>query len=404
MAILQVLHQRRLALLWCSQVLSSVGDHLYEIAVMWIATEIAGGAAGLVGAAQALPALLFGLLGGVYADRWNRRRTMISVDLARAGAVLTLPLLAQLGPLPLWPLIIVSVVVSSLGALFDPALQASLPLLAGDQRTLQATNAVMDGTRRLARAIGPSLAGLLAAALPIAHFFTLDAVTFAVSAVAVFSLRGRLAAQPQPGPPAGNQAASARADIRHALRLLRDHRLMTYALAGVGLVNIAWGIAFTVGVPLLARQALAGSVGAYGLIVGAFGAGNILSNLVVGSLPIRRRMFVISLGRLALGAGLLLLGNTTSLPLAMLAAGLAALGGPMGEIPLLTMLQSDFPADQIGKIYSLRVTIAGGGALLGLLLAAPVFAYLGVPAAISSSALAVLLVGVLGLLRFGWKE
>jgi MFS transporter, DHA3 family, macrolide efflux protein len=186
--------------------------------------------------------------------------------------------------------------------------------------------------------------------------------------------------------------------------LLRDHRLMTYALAGVGLVNIAWGIAFTVGVPLLARQALAGSVGAYGLIVGAFGAGNILSNLVVGSLPIRRRMFVISLGRLALGAGLLLLGNTTSLPLAMLAAGLAALGGPMGEIPLLTMLQSDFPADQIGKIYSLRVTIAGGGALLGLLLAAPVFAYLGVPAAISSSALAVLLVGVLGLLRFGWKE
>jgi MFS transporter, DHA3 family, macrolide efflux protein len=74
------------------------------------------------------------------------------------------------------------------------------------------------------------------------------------------------------------------------------------------------------------------------------------------------------------------------------------------EIPLLTMLQSDFPADQIGKIYSLRVTVAGGGALLGLLLAGPVFAYLNVPAAISISALAVLLIGLLGLWRFGWKQ
>src|SRR5579871_6199336 len=125
MNFLKVLRQRQMALLWSSQVLSAIGDYLYSIAVIWIAVKVAGSAAGIVAAAQAGSALLFGLLGGVYADRWNRRKTMMIVDLARAAAVGVLPGLALTGTLRLWHLVIVAVIVGSLGALFDPALQAS---------------------------------------------------------------------------------------------------------------------------------------------------------------------------------------------------------------------------------------------------------------------------------------
>jgi MFS transporter, DHA3 family, macrolide efflux protein len=140
MVFLNVLRRRHLTILWLSQVLSAMGDYFYLIAVMWIAVKVAGSAAGFVAAAETGSMLLFSLLGGVYADRWNRRTTMITVDLLLAIAVATLAVLVPIGRVQLWHLVTIAVVVGSLGALFNPALQASLPALAGDAQTLQATN------------------------------------------------------------------------------------------------------------------------------------------------------------------------------------------------------------------------------------------------------------------------
>src|ERR1051326_4312692 len=156
MNFLRVLRQRHLAILWSSQVLSAIGDYFFSIVVIWIAVQVAGSAAGIVAAAQTGAALVFGLLGGVYADRWNRRATMIAVDLVRAAAVGALSALALGGTVQLWHLVIVAVIVGSLSALFNPALQASLPALT-DASTLLAANGLMDLTRRMARALGPSL-------------------------------------------------------------------------------------------------------------------------------------------------------------------------------------------------------------------------------------------------------
>ncbi len=398
------LRQRHLATLWVSQVLSAIGDNLYTIAVIWIAVQVAGGGAGVVAAAQSLSALAFGLLGGVYADRWNRRATMIGVDLLRGAAVLLLPLLAHAGALRFWHLIAVAVVIGGLGALFDPALQASLPALTGDTRTLQSTNSLMDVTRRLARALGPSLVGLLVALLPLIHFFTLDAISFGISALAVFSLGRRWAWTPERSAHAGRGIRGVVSEIAGAARLVRAHRPLTWALAGNFLVNASWSIAFTVGAALFAKQVLTEGVGTYGLIVGAYGVGNVVSNVVMGSVVVRRRVAVLFTGRLVLGAGFLILAFARSLPVALGGSALAAVGGPMGDITLLMMMQSDFPANQIGKIYSLRMTIASAGISLGLLLAGPLYAGLSVPLVIAFCATVMLATGVAGLARFGFTE
>jgi DHA3 family macrolide efflux protein-like MFS transporter len=99
LSVTHVFRQRHLALLWFSQLLSAVGDQLYEIAVVWLAVQLVANEAGFVLSAGALSRLVLGLLGGVYADRWNRRKTMLTVDLMRCGVVLTLPMALLLGPI-----------------------------------------------------------------------------------------------------------------------------------------------------------------------------------------------------------------------------------------------------------------------------------------------------------------
>ncbi len=407
MGFLKALRLPQIALLWTSQVLSAMGDYFYTIAVMWIAVKTSGSDAGFVAGAEAVTMFVFGLPGGVYADRWNRRVTMIAVDLTRAVAVLLLPVLALTGRLQFWHLVVVAVIIGSLSALFDPALQASLPALTGgDTQALQATNGLMDITRRLARTLGPSLAGLLVAFLPLAHFFTLDAISFAISALAVLSLGSRFAWKPQRGEEQ-KQRGGIKAILREVaggIRLVSSRRPLLWSLLAVAVSNFVWSIAFVVGVPLLVAHSLGKSVGAYGLIVGAYGIGNVLSNLIIGSLTIKRRVLTIFLGKGILGLGFLLLGLSSSVLMALFASALAALGGPMGDIMILTMLQTNLPSDQVGKAYSLSMVLESSGAALGLLLAVPLFKLVSAPLGIALSALLLLIVSALGLWQFGRRE
>ena len=404
MAFLRALRHRHLAILWLSQVLSAIGDNFYAITIVWMAVRLSGSGAGYVVAAQSIAGLIFGLIGGVFADRWNRRRTMIGVDLLRALAVGTLPILSLLGWLQLWHLAAAGAVIGGLGSLFDPALQASLPALAEETQLLQATNGLMDMTRRLARAIAPSLVGVLAAFLPLSQFFTLDAISFLISAVAIGSLSRRFRWQPEHGHLGQKGISGVFSEIRESSRLVYAHKPLTWALGGIALVNPAWNIAFLVGVPLLAQNELSGSIGAFGLIVGAYGVTNVIGNLIIGSVVIKRRVAMLFAGRLVMGAGFLILASAHSVPVAVLGSGLSAFGGPMGDLVQLTMIQTDFPSGQIGKVYSLRSTISGVGGSLGLLLAVPLFAHFDIGWVIAACALVMLATGVAGLVRFGFTE
>lgn len=110
-------------------------------------------------AAGAISRLVFGFVGGVYADRWDRQRTLIVSDLLSAVAVATLLLAAPGSAGILFHLAAVSAWLGMLDSLFQPALQASLPAIAPDSTRLQAANAWLDVTRRLAMALGPSATG-----------------------------------------------------------------------------------------------------------------------------------------------------------------------------------------------------------------------------------------------------
>ncbi len=401
MQFIAVLKKPYLALLWASQVLSAMGDQLFLIALLWIAVKQVGSSAGIVTAAGSLAAVLFALLGGVFADRWRKNWTMIFTDIIRAIMVGMLPLLIWLGYIQFWHLLTVIIVVEALGALFDPTLQASLPLLTDDSKMLYTANTLMDASQRLARILGPGMAGVLLLILPLTHFFTLDAVSFTISALTLFAISKHFPKRVSQEPISHVKNPIVK-DVGVAFHLLRKHSSLTWALVSLGLVNIAWSAAFTVGVPLLVSQRLHGNAGTYGLIVGAYGVGNILSLCIVSALPfrLRQRLTLMFVGEIVLGAGFLLLASASTVLIASLGAIIAAIGSPVGDLMLLTMIQTDFSQEHVGKIYSLRKMIGVMGLTCGMLLAAPLFYYVNISPAIALCAVFITGIGIVGVARF----
>src|SRR5262245_7791299 len=126
MLILKPLRHKGLAWIWGGQVFSAIGDQVHNVALIWLAAGLIGNNTGYLTAIQAASIFLFSLLGGIFADRWNQRTTMIAVDLLRGLFILIIPIsFFQIGP-NLWILVLVSIGVSGLTSFFDPALKSFL--------------------------------------------------------------------------------------------------------------------------------------------------------------------------------------------------------------------------------------------------------------------------------------
>jgi hypothetical protein len=238
------------------------------------------------------------------------------------------------------------------------------------------------------------------ALMPIPQLFTVDALTFGVSAYALVALRRHFPRHPRAASASARRSTHVFSDLCGAVQLTVAHRPFLWSVIGNGLTAVTWSAIFTVGLALYAQTAFAASVGAYGWMVAAYGVGNVLSNLVISNFRIQRRALMYFLGKIVVGAGFLSLAYASTLPVALLSAGVAAIGGPMGDMPLLITMQRDFPAQHVGKIYSLRLTLSGIRSSLGLLLAAPVFARWSPRTGIALLALATMAVGGVGALRW----
>src|SRR5205814_7095817 len=125
------------------------------------------------------------------------------------------------------------------------------------------------------------------ALMPLPQFFTIAAISFAISAAAVVSIGSHFR------PRTNNASTPLRlgtvlADMGETLHLVNQNVVLRWFLLSQAMSNIAWSAGFQVGAALLSDRVLHRGVGGYGLILGAYGAGNVLSNFVVGNIRIYR--------------------------------------------------------------------------------------------------------------------
>ncbi|MEU6203418.1 MFS transporter [Micromonospora musae] len=285
-------------LLWSAAVSSRLGDALRTPALALLAATLTRDPrliAAITVAAQ-LPPLLFGLLGGVYADRWDRRRTMALVDGARAALAAAFAVAIVTGRAGVVTLLLVAFLLAALGSLFDAASFALLPSVVPPTALPRANGRLQAGTAVAGGFLGAPVAGLAFTASP-ALPFAVDAVTFALAALLVLAL-SRGGHPPVPaGLPTDRDSGSAKrgagpggpsvlADVTAGLRRLRDDRTLwqvTLLSAGCNLA-ISGLLAVLV---LHALEVLRVPTAGYGLFTATAIVGGVVGALTAGRIAAR---------------------------------------------------------------------------------------------------------------------
>ncbi len=397
MFVLTPLTRRPIALVWAGQVLAATGSEFYAVALVWIAAGLVGGDAGYVSAVQAAALLAGSLFGGLVTDRAAPRATMIAADLAR---VLLLLALASLGPrLGLPVLIGAAACVALATAAFDPALQATVPVLAPDPVLRHATNGLFDMVRRAARILGPSLIALVNRVLPTDRFFLVTAATFLLSAVAVRLGLPRLAAAP-----AASSPTSTLDTLLGGARALRGQPAMIYGLVTNLIGNAGWAIGPLLGMVLYLRSTRSDPLTDYGLMMTAYGVGNLAANLVLASLGPGRPALRLVACNLIFGAGILMLPLAPSRTALMAIAAFTAINGPFEYLAQVHLMQSVFPPHRLAAAYRLRMCASFTGLLLAYLAAPTLFAWFGLRPVIMAAGALALVNGAIGVALFGGRR
>jgi len=399
-----------MALLWGGLALSSIGDQAYAVAFAWIVVEAFGAAAGWLVALGPCVLLLSLLFGGRLADRWQPLRAMIGADVIRAVVLLAVVAAWSIAGAPSPAALIAAVLALGAGqAVFRPALQAVVPALA-DRDTLPAANAVLDATERIARLIGPALAGTLAAFVPIRHLLTVDAGSFLCSAAALWMIQRRTRLPVQTARGGGSVLAS----MVHGVQVMRRHDLLGYVLPMGGVLNGTWYVVFFLILPLMvAAHGLVGpggtGIAAYGAVISAYGCTNLVANLVVGSRPMPARPArQIFWGNMMLGGGMCGLAvieavgmpSAALLPAYAAAAAFCAVGGPMQDIPVAVLLQTELPRADIQAATRAYMAASQAGLLAGLLLAPALLTVLPTAAVVALCGIVTLALGAEGFRRY----
>ena len=275
--------QREFRMLWTAQVVSTLGSHAVGIVVplLILALTQSPAAVGLAGALGVIPYLLLVLPVGALIDRWDRRRVMIVANLAAAAVALSVPLALLLDALTVLHLYAVAVAHGTCGVFFNIAETASLPRVVARPQLPQAVaqNQVGYATSAIA---GPALGTWLYQAFGRALPFVVDALSYLVSAWALWRLRTDFSPQPHAAP------LHLRREVMVGLRWVWGQRLVRDLAFLTGSSNFVHAA-----LPLLLivmAQAQGASESQIGLIFSAAGVGGVLGGLA-GPLVQRRFAF-----------------------------------------------------------------------------------------------------------------
>ena len=366
---------------------SELGDALHYIALMWFAFDV-GGAGGVIAVrlADSIPALLFGLHGGLAADRFSRKRLMIGADLVRGVVLVPVAIAGLMGSLPLWGLIVASFVLEAATSYFAPAYGALIPTLV-DRPNVQRANALVQSTAQSVSIGGWALAAAFLTFMPVSVFFAVNAASFLVSAALLARLR-------HGGEHDGHLTAPR---LRAGLAELRPR---PYLLAGVAALGVAVTItsgSWIAGVPKLVRDTLHHGAGGFSLLMVAYAFGSILGGLYLARVHIvhKARAGLLAWIMYLPGYGLLALAGV--LPVAMLGAFFAGIGQSSAVVLLTSAAQEEVPDHLLGRVLGFISLTHRGAHATGLILISPLFLVAAAPAVFGAAAVAVPLTGLLAL-------
>ncbi|MDE2937598.1 MAG: MFS transporter [Chloroflexota bacterium] len=371
--------------------LTGVTGHqmLFQFTLGWLMFQLTGdeGYLGYLGLAIALPALALNLVGGVLADRLEPKVLVATAQSASATVVVGLAVLVMLERVEPWH-ILLAAFIAGVGQAFDQPSRASIfPRLVDREHIVNAVameSVVWNGVRVLA----PALAGMVIARLSIETSMLISAASFYVLAAVMSILRLR------ERPPARGGVMQ---QIGEAFRYIGRNPIFLYVML-MTFCNSLFGISYILLMPSLAEKWLMVGAERVGWLLGAAGAGAIVGNWIIGSVPSNSpRGLLILFGAVLYGICLILFSVAAWFGHYWISMGILFIAGINFSLYLvggLSTLQELVPDNIRGRVMGLYGATWSLGPL-GMAQAGFVARYLGAPVAVGIGAVVVLLVAVL---------
>ena len=364
------LFRRDFTLVVIGQIISLFGNAILRFALPLYLLRQTGSAGlfGAVGAAAFLPAVLCSPIGGVVADRVNKRNIMVALDFSTAGLILAFTLLLE--QMPLVPLMVACLMLLyGIAGAYQPAVQASIPLLASPEQ-LTAANAVINMVNTLAGLLGPMAGGVLFGAFGIRPILWVGTGCFLLSAV--MELFIRIPHRPQAA--AGSVLSMLRRDLVVSWRFLRRERpVFLSAMLVLALFNLVLSAALIVGIPVAVVQVLGMSDSRLGFTQAAMGLGGLFGGILAAGLGTRLRLrrggaLLLAASLTAAGMGLALLPGTapsvswwgvTAMSFAIMVLSTLLV------VVLSAAVQGQTPPDLLGKVMAFIMAVSNCASPLG---------------------------------------
>lgn len=347
---------RDFRLVWAGQLVSAAGRQFTVVALPYqvyglTRSAFAVGALGLV---QLVPLLGASLVGGSIADRVDRRRLLLAVNLVLAACSAALALAAPHGP-PLAFVYAMAALIAAFAAVEQPTRSAMVPNLV-PRHQLGAALALMFGTFQVSLVAGPALAGVTIAGIGLGAAYWVDAVTFGAAIAGVWLVR--------PQPPAPRAADSTLRAIAGGL----DHVRRQPVILGSFVADID-AMVFgspTALFPVLAATTFGVGASGLGLLYSAPGVGAVAALVCAGPVSrAARKGRIVVLSIVAWGVAITLFGLTSRLWLALVLLAVAGGADAWSAVCRSTIMQERTPDHLRGRLSAIYSMVVVGGPRLG---------------------------------------
>jgi MFS family permease len=366
---------------------------MQKVAQSWLVLELTDSAwyLALDAFVGEIPLLLFTLIGGVVADRRDRRWLLIASQIVQMGTAFALAALVWYQAVTIWYILALSFLAGTAQAFGGPAYQSLIPSLVG-RRDLPNAIALNSIQFNIARVVGPLLAGAALHAFGMVSCFTLNGMSFLMVIGALLSIRTRQAPRPASERRMMEELRGGLSYVRHEPRLV--------ALTVLAFATTFLAIPLLTFLPVIARNVLGGGVGQYSQMMAFSGTGAVAGALVVAWLGRFRHMGLTAL-LVQLVFGVLLVGFAFSRVVwvsnALLLVGGAAL---IMAMSLVTSLVQLIARDELrGRVMSIYMVAFRGGMPLGSLATGKVVELTSAPVALALDGVLLTVVSVYFLWR-----
>jgi MFS family permease len=356
---------------WLGQTISNLGNAVFSIALAWqvLLMTHSGTAMGIVLLSASLPRLVFVLIGGVAADRLPRRRIVLWSDGGRGVIVLVVAILGFTGNLQLWHLIVEALIFGVVRGFFSPAIMSITPDLVkkDDLASASALTSISDNVTQL---LGPLLGGLFIPLITPMGVFTINALSFFISAFLLISMRvsenhvassagmKELTTSEKGSVTKRRGLRGVMMDVGEGFVYIRGSRWLWISILCSSISNFGSAIPLGIALPLLVSNVYAQGPWLLGLMSAGGAVGSLLALLLIGQVrKIKRRGLMAYLAMMLVSLGLIILGlpfpHVIGFITAILAEVIIGFGSAFFNTIWFIIIQEMIPREKLGRVSSL---------------------------------------------------